>query len=443
MKSMTQLITDKKAGQAHTEEELQWLVENYTNDNIPDYQMSAWLMAVCWQGMNFEETKALTLAMMRSGACLQLNNVGRPLVDKHSTGGVADTTTLVLAPLLAAAGAGVAKMSGRGLGFTGGTIDKLESIPGFSATLQEDQFLALLQNQGLALTAQSASIAPADGKMYALRDVTATVDSLPLIAASIMSKKLAAGAEHILLDVKVGQGAFMQNQEDAVELARYMVAIGLGAGRNVKAILTSMERPLGLAVGNALEVAEAMEILRGQGPLRLRQVCLRLASEALCLAGLSLTLQEANLKLLELLDSGKALECFRQWILSQGGADIVTNPSLLPQAVLKEEMLSPLSGYVQQIQARIIGEASVALGAGRRYKGETLDLAAGLVLACEQGDFVQKGQILATLHAESAEKIAAAKKMLSSAFVLGETPSLSSPDVLGWVDADGFHSAAE
>ena len=287
MKSMTQLITDKKAGLAHTEEEVQWLVENYTNDHIPDYQMSAWLMAVCWQGMTFDETKALTLAMMRSGTCLQLHSVGRPLIDKHSTGGVADTTTLVLAPLLAAAGAGVAKMSGRGLGFTGGTIDKLESIPGFSATLQEEQFLALLQKQGLALTAQSASIAPADGKMYALRDVTATVDSLPLIAASVMSKKLAAGAEHILLDVKVGQGAFMQTKEAAVELARYMVAIGLGAGRNVKAVLTSMEQPLGLAVGNALEVAEAIEILRGRGPLRLRQVCLRLAAAALCLGGMA------------------------------------------------------------------------------------------------------------------------------------------------------------
>ena len=443
MKSMTQLITDKKAGQAHTEEELQWLVENYTNEGIPDYQMSAWLMAVCWQGMTFEETKALTLAMMRSGACLQLNNIGRPLVDKHSTGGVADTTTLVLAPLLAAAGAGVAKMYGRGGGGTGGTIDKVEASPGCSVTLQEEQFLALLQRQGLALTAQSASIAPADGKMYALRDVTATVDSLPLIAASVMSKKLAAGAEHILLDVKVGQGAFMQTKEAAVELARYMVAIGLGAGRNVKAVLTSMEQPLGLAVGNALEVTEAIEILRGQGPLRLRQVCLRLAAEALCLAGLALTQQEAKVKLLALLDSGKALECFRQWILSQGGADIVTTPTLLPQAALKKDLLSPGAGYVQQIQARIIGEASVALGAGRRYKGEPLDLAAGLVLACEQGEFVQKGQKLATLYAEDAEKIAAAQKMLATAFVLSETPPLSCPDVLGWVDADGFHTEAE
>jgi pyrimidine-nucleoside phosphorylase len=443
MKSMTQLITDKKTGRAHTEEELQWLVENYTTDRLPDYQMSAWLMAVCWQGMTFEETKALTLAMMRSGACLQLNGAGRPLVDKHSTGGVADTTTLVLAPLLAAAGAGVAKMSGRGLGFTGGTIDKLESIPGFSATLEEKQFLALLQKQGLALTAQSASIAPADGKMYALRDVTATVDSLPLIAASVMSKKLAAGAEHILLDVKVGQGAFMQTQEAAVELARYMVAIGLGAGRNVKAILTSMEQPLGLAVGNALEVAEAMEILRGKGPLRLRQVCLRLATEAICLAGLASTPEEAKVKLLALLDSGKALACFRQWILSQGGADIVTTPALLPQAALQEDLLSPLSGYVQQIQARIIGEASVALGAGRRYKGEPLDLAAGLVLACEQGSFVQKGQKLATLYADSAEKMAAAKSMLSTAFVLGESQSLSHSDILGWVDAAGFHADSE
>ena len=443
MKSMTQLITDKKAGLAHTEEEVQWLVENYTNDHIPDYQMSAWLMAVCWQGMTFDETKALTLAMMRSGTCLQLHSVGRPLIDKHSTGGVADTTTLVLAPLLAAAGAGVAKMSGRGLGFTGGTIDKLESIPGFSATLQEEQFLALLQKQGLALTAQSASIAPADGKMYALRDVTATVDSLPLIAASVMSKKLAAGAEHILLDVKVGQGAFMQTKEAAVELARYMVAIGLGAGRNVKAVLTSMEQPLGLAVGNALEVAEAIEILRGRGPLRLRQVCLRLAAEALCLAGMAKTQDEADLQLAALLDSGKALECFRQWILSQGGADIIATPTLLPRAALEEELPSPYSGYVQQIQARIIGEASVALGAGRRYKGETLDLAAGLVLACEQGDFVQKGQKLATLHAASAEKMAAAKKMLVAAFVLSETPPLSYPDVLGWVDADGFHAEAE
>ena len=420
MKSMTQLISDKKAGQAHTEEELQWLVENYTNDHIPDYQMSAWLMAVCWQGMTFDETKALTLAMMHSGTCLQLHSVGRPLVDKHSTGGVADTTTLVLAPLLAAAGAGVAKMSGRGLGFTGGTIDKLESIPGFSATLQEGQFLALLEKQGLALTAQSASVAPADGKMYALRDVTATVDSLPLIAASIMSKKLAAGAEHILLDVKVGQGAFMQTQEAAIELARYMVAIGLGAGRNVKAILTSMEQPLGLAVGNSLEVAEAIEILRGRGPLRLQKVCLRLAAEALCLAGLASTQQAAKLQLRALLESGKALECFRQWILSQGGADIVTTPTLLPRAALEEEFFSPSAGYLQQIQARIVGEASVALGAGRHYKGEPLDLTAGLILACEQGSFVQKGQKLATLHAESAEKIAAAKNMLFHSFCAGK-----------------------
>lgn len=439
MKQMVGLIARKKAGGEHSPEEIAWLIKGYTQEEIPDYQMAAWLMAVCWRGMTFGETLAMTTAMASSGRSLSLQDLPGITLDKHSTGGVADTTTLVLAPWLAAAGAYMAKMSGRGLGFTGGTIDKLEAIPGFCSTLTEEAFLGLLRRQRLALTAQSADIAPADGRIYALRDVTATVDSIPLIAASIMSKKLAAGAASILLDVKVGRGAFMKTLPEAIELAQCMVAIGVGAGRRIKAILTAMEQPLGQAVGNALEVAEAVDVLRGGGPLRLRQVCQRLAVEALLLAGLADTAAEGALRLEGLLQSGAALQAFRAWITAQGGADIVAMPSLLPQSALRETLRSPASGYVQAVDALLLGEASVLLGAGRLRKGDPVDGGAGILLACTQGETVTCGQPLATLHASSAAQLTAARQLLAGAFSIGPEPPPPQQDILGWVDASGFH----
>ena len=399
---MVDLIEKKRDGSALTNEEIRFFINEYTKGEIPDYQVSALLMAIYFQDMNDQERADLTLAMVESEDQIHLTEIEGIKVDKHSTGGVGDTTTLVLGPLVAACGVPVAKMSGRGLGHTGGTIDKLEAIEGFHVELTTEQFTKQVNEFKLAVIGQSGNLTPADKKLYALRDVTGTVNSIPLIASSIMSKKIAAGADAIVLDVKTGEGAFMKTVEDSRALAKAMVQIGNNVGRQTMAIISDMSQPLGFAIGNALEVKEAIDTLRGKGPADLTELCLVLGSQMVVVGGKAENLDEARKMLLEVIENGKALEVFKDFIQAQGGNPaVVDQPELLPQAAFTFEVPSKESGYVSFIEADEVGTAAMLLGAGRATKESEIDLAVGIVLHKKVGDSVEAGESLATIHANT------------------------------------------
>ena len=404
-----------------TAAEINRLVRDFTAGRLPRYQMAAWLMAVWCRGLTDEETHLLTQAMADSGQRLDFSLLPGTVVDKHSTGGVGDKTSLVVAPLVASLGLPVGKMSGRGLGFSGGTLDKLESIPGFNVNLSKQQFLDNLKRHGIVLAGQSADLAPADGKLYALRDVTATVDSVPLIASSIMSKKIAAGADAIVLDVKVGSGAFMKTLVEAEALARTMVEIGQGVGRRVVAIISDMSQPLGRAVGNALEVREAIDTLRGAGPADFTELCLTVASHMLILGGKATDEAAARALLGDALRSGRALAKLRELIESQGGrGDVVDHPDIMPQAQFVETVGSTRSGYVSAINAAEVGLAAVDLGGGRAKKGDSVDHAVGVILHAKVGEQVRRGQPLFTIHANDERKLADARQRVLPAYTWSE-----------------------
>lgn len=425
---MVEIIAKKRDGGELTPEEIQFLVDGYTDGSIPDYQMSAWAMAVLFRGMNSRETADLTMAMAGSGEQLDLSSLEGVKVDKHSTGGVGDKTTLVVAPLVAAAGIPVAKMSGRGLGYSGGTIDKLESFAGFQVERNREQFLQQVREIGVSVIGQSGNLTPADKKLYALRDVTATVEAVPLIASSIMSKKIAAGADAILLDVKVGKGAFMKSLEQAETLAGAMVAIGSQVGRKTVAVISDMNQPLGFAVGNALEVKEAVETLAGKGPKDLTELALAIGSRMLVLGGLVADVEEGCAKLEEIIVSGKAVDKLAEMIEFQGGDKRdVYDLSRLPQATIIHDVAAGEGGYIAEIDAEAIGHASVVLGAGRLTKEMPIDLAVGLVLHKKQGDQVRAGDVLVTIHANDEKLLQSALKEMAGAFTISTAPPANRP----------------
>lgn len=422
------IIAKKRDGGELTKEEIEFFIQGYTRGDIPDYQAAAWAMAVYLRGMSHRETIDLTLAMAHSGTILDLHQAVPFVVDKHSTGGVGDKTTIMVAPLVASCGVAVGKMSGRGLGFSGGTLDKLEAIRGYKVPLSVEEFLAQLRDHGIVVAGQTADLSPADGKLYALRDVTATVASLPLIAASVMSKKIACGADAIALDVKVGKGAFMQTLEDAVTLARIMVEIGQGVGRRVRAVISDMNQPLGRAVGNALETAEAIEALRGRGPADFVEHCLVVAEQMLILGDKARDTATARRILTDALESGRAWDKFVEWITAQGGdPTVLTDPPDLPHARLIEDVPAPRSGYIAGLDARQVGLTAVLLGAGRARKGDSIDLAVGVVLAAKIGDRVEQGQTLLTIHANDEHRLAEARERLLAAYTWSESPVESPP----------------
>lgn len=405
---MVDLIEKKRDGHELTTEEINFIIEGYTRGEIPDYQVSALAMAIYFKDMSERERADLTMAMAHSGDMIDLSAIEGVKVDKHSTGGVGDTTTLILAPLVAALDIPVAKMSGRGLGHTGGTTDKLEAIPGFHVELAKEEFVKLVNEHKIAVVGQSGNLTPADKKLYALRDVTATVNSIPLIASSVMSKKIASGSDAIVLDVKTGAGAFMKTVEDAKELAHAMVSIGNNVGRRTMAVISDMSQPLGRAIGNALEVREAIDTLRGTGPKDLEDLCLALGRQMVFLAGKAASLEEAEEKLREVIRSGKALEKFKEFIANQGGdASIVDNPDKLPTAAYRIEVPAKKDGVVASIVADEIGTAAMLLGAGRATKESEIDLAVGLMLNKKIGDKVVAGESLVTIHAnrENVEEV--------------------------------------
>jgi len=416
---MYDIIERKKHGLVLTDKEIHFFVDGFTDGTIPDYQMSALLMAIYFQGMNKEETNQLTLAMAKSGDMLDLSGIHGVKVDKHSTGGVGDKTSLVLAPLIASLGVPVAKMSGRGLGHTGGTIDKLESFKGFSTSLSEEAFMKNVNEIGIAIAGQTANLAPADKKLYALRDVTATVDNISLIAGSIMSKKIASGADCIVLDVKCGSGAFMKTEEDAKALARAMVDIGNGLGRKTSAVISDMNQPLGFAVGNALEVIEAINTLKGNGPKDLETLCYELGSQMLVAAGRSDTIEDAKELLEQQINNGEALEKFKVWIERQGGTyEDVDDMPILPSSSIIEPILSEVSGYITHIEADEIGLATMMLGGGRETKDSIIDLGVGFVLEKKLGDYVKKGESLATIYCNKAEVQGTVTERFKSAYTI-------------------------
>jgi pyrimidine-nucleoside phosphorylase len=424
------IIAKKRDGGELTSEELKFLVEGYTRGEIPDYQASAWCMAVFFRGMTEAEVTALTLHMAHSGDTLDLHGIAPFVVDKHSTGGVGDKTTLVVAPLVACQGLPVGKMSGRGLGFSGGTIDKLESIKGFKVNLTTAEFLNMLGTHGIAVSGQSADLAPADGKFYALRDVTATVESPPLIAASIMSKKIASGADAILLDVKVGRGAFMETEAEAETLANLMIAIGRGVGRKVAAVIADMNQPLGNAVGNALEVKEAIETLHGGGPADFRDHCLTVAGKMMELAGKAPNFEVARAILDRSLNDGTAWTKFVEWITAQGGnRAVLDNPNLLPQAPLVETVPAPHSGFIAAIDAAEVGKTGVMLGGGREKKDDPIDYSVGIVHHAKVGDEVTQGKPLLTIYANNAAMLTAARERLLAAIGWSEVALTPPPHI--------------
>lgn len=403
---MYDLILKKRHGEALTGEEIRWMIGEYTNGDIPDYQMSAMLMAICFQGLDKVETYELTMAMARSGEMLDLSIIHGIKVDKHSTGGVGDKTSLALTPIVASLGIPVAKMSGRGLGHTGGTIDKLESIPGFSTQLTDEKFEEQVNSIGISIMGQTKDLAPADKLLYALRDVTATVDQISLIASSIMSKKLAAGADAILLDVKTGSGAFMKEESDAIALAQEMVDIGKNAGRKMTAVITNMDEPLGMAVGNILEVKEAIETLKGNGPKDFVELVETLASYMLILGGVSKDFEEAREQVRQVIQNGKALDKLKQFVSAQGGdTSYIDHPELFEQASIIEEIRSEQDGFVGSINAQEIGICSLLLGGGRETKDSKIDPAVGLVFSKKVADPVKKGDVLATIYGNDSEKV--------------------------------------
>lgn len=417
------IIIKKREKQELTREEIEFFVNGFTRGEISDYQAAAWAMAVLLNGMTPRETTDLTLAMAHSGAILDLSGVVDIAVDKHSSGGVGDKTTFVVLPIAAACGLPVGKMSGRGLGFSGGTLDKIESIPGYRCDLSTKEFRQQLKEAGIVLTGQSLDLAPADGKLYALRDVTGTVRSMPLIASSIMSKKIAAGAQAIVLDVKVGLGAFMQTLDEARTLARLMLDIGKLAGREVIALLSDMNQPLGHAVGNALEVREAIDTLHGGGPADFREHCLHVAAHMLLIGRRSADLASARRMAEEAIASGAAFEKFRLLVRAQGGdVAYVDDPEKLPRAKFVEVVTANRSGNISQVHARLVGEAAVALGAGRSRKDDQIDYAVGFVIHHKVGDFVERGQPLFTVHANDTRKQAEAREAALAAFGWSEKP---------------------
>ena len=419
---MYDLILKKRNGGELSREEIAFFVEGYTKGEIPDYQVSALMMAIYFQKMNEQETLALTMAMAGSGDMLDLSQIQGVKVDKHSTGGVGDKTSLALAPMVAACGLPVAKMSGRGLGHTGGTIDKLESFPGFTTSLTRQQFLDNVNRIGIAIMGQTADLAPADKKLYALRDVTATVDNMSLIASSIMSKKLAAGADAIVLDVKTGSGAFMKEEADARALAEEMVKIGKNAGRNAVAVISDMDQPLGRAVGNALEVREAIETLQGGGPEDFRELCLVLGSQMLMAGEKARSREEAEKMLKGVIQDGSALEKLAQFVEAQGGnPQAVYRPELLPRADIVKTVPAPVSGYVSHIACDEVGICSLILGGGRETKESRVDLSVGLVLNKKVGDYVEAGEPLALIHANREERAAEAERRFLAAVAIGGT----------------------
>ncbi|MCT8138797.1 pyrimidine-nucleoside phosphorylase [Anaerobacillus sp. CMMVII] len=396
---MVDLIEKKRDGKELTKAEIEFIIKGYTSEVIPDYQMSAFAMAVYFQNMSENERAALTMAMVESGDQIDLSAIEGIKVDKHSTGGVGDTTTLVLAPLVASVGVPVAKMSGRGLGHTGGTIDKLEAVNGFSVEISNQQFIDLVNKNKVAVVGQSGNLTPADKKLYALRDVTATVNSIPLIASSIMSKKIASGADAIVLDVKTGAGAFMKDLDQAEELAKAMVDIGNNLGRNTIAVISDMSQPLGLAIGNALEVKEAIDTLNGKGPKDLLELCLSLGSQMVFLAERTSTLEEARTLLEEAISSGKGTETLKAFLQAQGGdPSVVDDVTKLPTARYQIDVPAKQSGYISSIIADKIGVAAMLLGAGRATKESVIDLAVGIELKKKVGDYVEAGEAIATLH---------------------------------------------
>ena len=400
MMRMVDIITKKQSGKELSTEEINFFINGYTDGSIPDYQASALAMAIYFQDMTDRERADLTMAMVNSGETIDLSAIEGIKVDKHSTGGVGDTTTLVLAPLVASLGVPVAKMSGRGLGHTGGTIDKLEAIEGFHVELSKDEFVDLVNRDKVAVVGQSGNLTPADKKLYALRDVTGTVNSIPLIASSIMSKKIAAGADAIVLDVKTGAGAFMKTDEDAVNLAKAMVRIGNNVGRQTMAVISDMSQPLGYAIGNALEVKEAIDTLKGEGPEDLTELVLTLGSQMVVLAKKAETLDEAREKLTDVMKNGKALQKFKDFLQNQGGdSSVADNPEKLPQAAYKIDIPAKEAGVVSEIVADQIGVAAMLLGAGRATKEDKIDLAVGIMLRKKVGDAVEKGEPLVTLYA--------------------------------------------
>ena len=401
---MIDIIEKKRDGKSLTKEEIEFFVNGYTNGEVPDYQASSLAMAIFFQDMNDEERAALTMSMVNSGEKIDLSDINGIKVDKHSTGGVGDTTTLVLAPLVAAVGVPVAKMSGRGLGHTGGTIDKLESVKGFNVEISEKDFIKLVNDNQVAVIGQSGNLTPADKKLYALRDVTGTVNSIPLIASSIMSKKIAAGADAIVLDVKTGSGAFMKTLDDAEALAHAMVRIGNNVGRNTMAIISDMSQPLGNAIGNALELKEAIATLKGNGPKDLTELVLTLGSQMVVLAEQATSLDEARQMLIDAIKSGKALNKFKTFLSNQGGDDsIVDSPEKLPSAKYQVEFKAKKDGYITEIIANEIGIASMMLGAGRQTKEDVIDLGVGIVLNKKVGEHVEKGENILTIHTNTKE----------------------------------------
>lgn len=439
---MYDLINKKKNKEVLTKEEIEFIVNGYTKGSIPDYQMSAFLMAVCLNKMNHEETAHFTMAMANSGDILDLSKVHGVKVDKHSTGGVGDKTSLVLSPMVAALGIPVAKMSGRGLGHTGGTVDKLESFPGFSTEISSEQFIENINKIKLAIVGQTANLAPADKKIYALRDVTATVDNISLIASSIMSKKIASGSDVIVLDVKTGSGAFMKKYEDALALAKEMVEIGTRAGKTTYALITDMNQPLGRAIGNAIEVKEAIETLSGNGPKDLLEVSLTLASYMVLGAGKAKTFEEAKKILQGTIESKSALDKMAEFIRAQGGdSEFVYNPELLKTASIRYDVKAPCDGYVKEILTDEIGMASLVLGGGRVTKDSKIDLSVGIIIHKKLGDKVTKNEPLATLYANDDDKRKEAKKRIIGAYVISKEEVERPPYIYSIVTKDGVKRA--
>ena len=424
---MIDIIEKKRDGKSLTKEEIEFFVNGYTHEEVPDYQASSLAMAIFFQDMNDEERAALTMSMVNSGEKIDLSDINGIKVDKHSTGGVGDTTTLVLAPLVAAVGVPVAKMSGRGLGHTGGTIDKLESVKGFNVEISEKDFIKLVNDNQVAVIGQSGNLTPADKKLYALRDVTGTVNSIPLIASSIMSKKIAAGADAIVLDVKTGSGAFMKTLDDAEALAHAMVRIGNNVGRNTMAIISDMSQPLGNAIGNALELKEAISTLKGNGPKDLTELVLTLGSQMVVLAEQATSLDEARQMLIDAIKTGKALNKFKTFLSNQGGDDsIVDSPEKLPSAKYQVEFKAKKDGYITEIIANEIGVASMMLGAGRQTKEDVIDLGVGIVLNKKVGEHVEKGENILTIHTNT-KKIDDILNKLDNSITIeskGEAPTL-------------------
>ena len=426
---MYDILQKKRMGEELTREEITLFVRGYTAGTIPDYQASAFTMAVCCRGMTERETADLTEAMMHSGDTVDLSMFGGLSVDKHSTGGVGDKTTMILAPIVAALGGKVAKMTGRGLGHTGGTLDKLESIPGFRTTLTAEEFISNIDTVGMAVIGQSGELAPADKKLYALRDVTATVDCIPLIASSIMSKKLAAGSHSIVLDVKVGSGAFMKTVEQGKALARAMIDVGEACGRQVKALVTNMDTPLGTCIGNALEVKEAISVLRGEQKDALYEVCVELASNMASLC-LSLPIEESRARVTDAIASGKAYAKMKEWIAAQGGdTAVIDDPSLLPQAPICYEVRAKTSGYISHMDTEAVGIAASLLGAGRIEKDDPIDYAAGIVLRKKTGDYVKEGETVAVLHTSEEARLPDAEAKLHTALIYSDEPIGKEPTV--------------